>query len=295
MLRSRAAMPLDAAMKVTETSRHQCFDGWQIFARHASAECGGTMKFSVYLPPAAARGRVPVLYYLAGLTCTEETFVIKAGAQRFASETGIALVAPDTSPRGTGTPGADSDWDFGFGAGFYVDATEQPWAQSWRMYSYVTDELPRVLAANFPIDPERQGIFGHSMGGHGALVAALRNPGRYRSVSAFAPIAAPSKSPWGKKAFGGYLGSDTDAWKAYDASELVQRNVLPTTILIDQGLDDPYLAEQLHPHLFEEACRQADQALVLRRHQGYDHGYYFIQTFIGDHVRHHARQIVEAG
>ncbi len=282
-------------MNVTETSRHHCFDGWQIFASHPSKEGGVTMKFSLYLPPAAARARVPVLYYLAGLTCTEETFVLKGGGQRFAAETGIALVAPDTSPRGTGTPGADSDWDFGFGAGFYVDATQAPWAEYWRMYSYVTAELPRVLAENFPIDPKRQGIFGHSMGGHGALVAALRNPGQYRSVSAFAPIAAPSRSPWGKKAFGGYLGEDRSQWSAYDASELVQHNRLSTTILIDQGLDDPYLAEQLHPHLFEDACRQANQAIVLRRHQGYDHGYYFIQTFIADHVRHHARQMSEAG
>lgn len=186
-------MPWTSEMEVTETSRHQCFDGWQIFANHASQECGVTMKFSIYLPPGAARGRVPVLYYLAGLTCTEETFVIKAGAQRFASETGLALVAPDTSPRNTDTPGADSDWDFGFGAGFYVDATEQPWSKFWRMYSYVTAELPRVVAANFPIDPDRQGIFGHSMGGHGALVAALRNPGLYKSVSAFAPIAATGR------------------------------------------------------------------------------------------------------
>ncbi|HET6619977.1 MAG TPA: S-formylglutathione hydrolase [Dongiaceae bacterium] len=282
-------------MNVSETSRHHCFDGWQIFATHPSRECGGSMKFSLYLPPAAARGKVPVLYYLAGLTCTEETFVIKGGAQRFAAETGVAIAAPDTSPRGTGTPGADADWDFGFGAGFYVDATQEPWAKYWRMYSYVTSELPRLLAENYPIDPERQGIFGHSMGGHGALVAAFRNPGQYRSVSAFAPIAAPSRSPWGKKAFTGYLGEDRRRWDSYDASELVQRTTLATTILIDQGLDDPYLAEQLHPHLFEEACRQANQAIVLRRHQGYDHGYYFIQTFIADHVRHHARQISAAG
>ena len=253
------------------------------------------MRFALYLPPAASRTRVPVLYYLAGLTCTEETFVLKAGGQRFAAETGIALATPDTSPRGTGTPGADADWDFGFGAGFYVDATQAPWSEYWRMYSYITVELPRVLAENFPIDPESQGIFGHSMGGHGALVAALRNPGRYKSVSAFAPIAAPSRSPWGRKAFAGYLGEDRSLWNAYDASELVQHNILSTTILIDQGLDDPYLAEQLHPHLFEDACRRANQAIVLRRHQGYDHGYYFIQTFIADHIRHHARLMSETG
>ena len=253
------------------------------------------MRFALYLPPIASRARVPVLYFLAGLTCSEETFVLKAGGQRFAAETGIALATPDTSPRGTGTPGADADWDFGFGAGFYVDATQAPWSEYWRMYSYVTSELPRVLAEHFPIDAERQGIFGHSMGGHGALVAALRNPGQYKSVSAFAPIAAPSRSPWGRKAFSRSLGEDRTVWSEYDASELVLRGRVPLTILIDQGLDDPYLGEQLHPHLFEDACRQASQAIVLRRHQGYDHGYYFIQTFIADHIRHHARHMSEAG
>ena len=276
-------------------SEHACFGGVQGFYAHESRECATEMRFAVYRPPQHGSRPLPVLYYLAGLTCSEETFVLKGGGQRFAAETGIALAAPDTSPRDTGTPGADSDWDFGFGAGFYVDATQAPWAEYWRMYSYVTVELPRVLADNFPIDPNRQGIFGHSMGGHGALVAALRNPGQYRSVSAFAPIAAPSRSPWGRKAFSGYLGEDRSQWSAYDASELVRHNRLSTTILIDQGLDDPYLAEQLHPHLFEDACRQANQAIVLRRHQGYDHGYYFIQTFIADHVRHHARQMSEAG
>src|SRR5215510_3068208 len=278
-------------MSITETSRHHCFDGWQIFASHPSTECGVTMKFSLYLPPAAARTRVPVLYYLAGLTCTEETFVIKGGAQRFAAETGIAIAAPDTSPRGTGTPGADADWDFGFGAGFYLDATQQPWAKYWRMYSYITAELPRVLANNFPIDTGRQGIFGHSMGGHGALVAALRNPGQYKSVSAFAPIAAPSRSPWGQKAFGGYLGANKEAWAEYDASVLVAKRAFARPILIDQGTADKFLAEQLYPQVFADSCRQSGTALTLRMQDGYDHGYYFISTFMEDHLRHHAKQL----
>src|SRR4030095_7492107 len=236
-------------MSVTETSRHHCFDGWQIFASHPSKECGVTMKFSLYLPPAASLVRVPVLYYLAGLTCTEETFVLKGGGQRFAAETGIALAAPDTSPRGTGTPGADADWDFGFGAGFYVDATQAPWAKYWRMYSYVTAELPRVLAENFSIDPGRQGIFGHSMGGHGALVAALRNPGQYKSVSAFAPIAAPMRCPWGQKAFSGYLGENKVSWADYDASVLVAKRAFARPILVDQGTADKFLADQLYPQV----------------------------------------------
>lgn len=249
------------------------------------------MRFSIYLPPAAEHGRVPVLYYLAGLTCTEETFMIKAGAQRLAAEAGLALVTPDTSPRGTDIPGQADAWDFGLGAGFYVDATEAPWSENWRMYSYVTAELPQLMADNFPIARERQGIFGHSMGGHGALICALKNPDSYKSVSAFAPIAAPSRCPWGQKAFSGYLGADRKTWADYDASELVRRQTFPSEILIDQGLKDQFLAEQLHPHLFEDACRRAGQEVQVRRHEGYDHSYYFIQTFIPDHIRHHARLI----
>jgi len=277
---------------VLETlSQHRCFDGVVGFYRHDAAETACKMKFSVFVPPQAQKGRVPVLYYLAGLTCTEETFMIKAGAQRVAAELGMMLVAPDTSPRGVPLPGDSESWDFGVGAGFYVDATEYPWSRHYRMYSYVTRELPRIINAHFPTDVSRVGIFGHSMGGHGALTIALKNPGDYRSVSAFAPIAAPKQSPWGQKAFTGYLGEDQSQWSDYDATELLRRGkqaVFQPHILIDQGSADPFLDAQLHPHLFAEACREVGQPLVLRRHSGYDHGYYFISTFVEDHLRHHA-------
>jgi S-formylglutathione hydrolase len=229
-----------------------------------------------------------VLYYLAGLTCTEETFAIKAGAQRVAAELGLMLVTPDTSPREPRLPGDDGSWDFGIAAGFYVDATAAPWAAHYRMYSYVTRELPEVVAAHFPARADAQGIFGHSMGGHGALVCALRNPGRYRSLSAFAPIVAPSHCPWGRKAFAGYLGADTASWAPYDATELVRHRGFDGRILIDQGAADKFLAEQLLPHRFAAACRASGQPLELRMHAGYDHGYYFIQTFVEQHLRHHA-------
>ena len=280
---------------IERVSENRSFGGVQGFYKHASDVCNGTMTFAVYRPPQAESGPVPVLWYLSGLTCTAENFTVKAGAQRIASELGLMLVMPDTSPRDTGIEHIADEYDFGHAAGFYLDATQEPYAKFFNMYSYVTAELPRFVAPNFPADMARQGIFGHSMGGHGALVAALRNPGQYKSVSAFAPIAAPSRSPWGRKAFSRYLGEDRTVWSEYDASELVLRGRVPLTILIDQGLDDPYLGEQLHPHLFEDACRQASQAIVLRRHQGYDHGYYFIQTFIADHIRHHARHMSEAG
>ena len=252
------------------------------------------MRFGVYTPPAAAKGPVPVIYYLAGLTCNEETFLIKAGAQRMASSLGLMLVAPDTSPRDVPLPGDRDSWDFGVGAGFYVDATEQPWASHYRMATYLTDELPALIAEHLPADMTRQGIFGHSMGGHGALTLALRHPERYRSVSAFAPIAAPMHCPWGEKAFTGYLGSDRSAWQRYDATALA-RVATPAArarpILIDQGLADPFLARELKPELFEAACRDAGLPLTLRRHDGYDHGYYFISTFVDDHLRHHAEQL----
>ncbi|WP_323121106.1 S-formylglutathione hydrolase [Burkholderia alba] len=273
-------------------SSHACFGGEQRFYRHPSAQIGLPMKFSAYLPPQAAHGRVPALFYLAGLTCTDETFAIKAGAQRFAAQHGIALIAPDTSPRGAGVPGETDAWDFGVGAGFYVDATEAPWSAHYRMYAYLVDELRETVLAGLPLDGGRLGIFGHSMGGHGALVLALRNPDIYRSVSAFAPIAAPMRCPWGEKAFSGYLGTDREAWARYDASELVARGQagkFDAGILIDQGLADPFLAGQLNPDVFEAACAQAGQPLTLRRHAGYDHGYYFISTFIADHLAHHAR------
>ena len=278
-----------AALPTIETiARHRCFGGWQGFYRHQSIEIGLPMRFGVYLPPQAEQGKVPVLTYLAGLTCTEETFPIKAGAQRLAAELGLMLVAPDTSPRGTDFPGQSDHWDFGVGAGFYVDATETPWSKNWRMYSYINHELPGLIAANFPADPERQGIFGHSMGGHGALVSALKNPKKYRSVSAFAPIAAPSRCPWGEKAFTGYLGPDRTKWRAYDATELLQVKPFHSEILIDQGLDDEFLTEQLNPTLFEKAAVKVGQPVELRLHQGYNHGYYFIQSFMADHLKRHA-------
>lgn len=215
--------------------------------------------------------------------------MVKAGAQQFAGKHGVMLVVPDTSPRNTGIPGEDADWDFGTGAGFYVDATEAPWNTHYRMYSYVTDELPSLIAEHFPIQPDRQGIFGHSMGGHGALICALKNPDRYRSVSAFAPIAAPMRCPWGQKAFTNYLGEHKDTWSAYDASELVLTNRFNGTILIDQGMADSFLENQLMPEVFEQACTQVGQPLTLRRHANYDHSYYFIATFMEDHIQHHAR------
>ncbi|HEX9172605.1 MAG TPA: S-formylglutathione hydrolase [Telluria sp.] len=273
-------------------SEHACFGGTQRFYRHQSQAIGLPMRFSIFVPAAAADARLPVLFYLAGLTCTEETFATKAGAQRVAAAEGMILVAPDTSPRGADVPGETDSWDFGAGAGFYLDATAEPWSRHYRMYSYIL-ELRALVLANFAADGERVGIFGHSMGGHGALVMALRNPDLFRSVSAFAPIAAPMRCPWGQKAFGGYLGPDSAAWRAWDASELMagMQAPFPGGILIDQGLDDKFLAEQLYPDAFEAACRQAGQPLELRRHPGYDHGYYFIATMMEDHLRFHRRQL----
>jgi len=246
------------------------------------------MKFAVYEPPQAKSEPVPVLYFLSGLTATEENFMVKAGAQQFAAKYGVMLVATDTSPRNTGIPGADADWDFGTGAGFYVDATEEPWRAHYRMYSYVTQELPALIAEHFPVKQGRQGIFGHSMGGHGALVCALKNPALYASVSAFSPITAPMRCPWGKKAFTHYLGADQESWRVYDASELILKSPFTQPILIDQGTADSFLETQLMPEVFEEACATVGQSLTLRRQEGYDHGYYFIATFVEDHIRHHA-------
>jgi S-formylglutathione hydrolase len=269
-------------------SEHGCYGGVQRFYKHSSRETRGTMKFSVYLPPQSKTGKVPVLYYLAGLTCTEETFPIKAHAQQAAAEHGLMLVAPDTSPREPRLPGDADSWDFGQGAGFYLDATQAPWATNYRMYSYVTRELPEIVAQSFPADTAASGIFGHSMGGHGALTIALKNPSVYKSVSAFAPIAAPMQCPWGKKGFGNYLGADQEAWREYDATELVARKPYPGLILIDQGTADQFLKEQLLPEKFSAAAAKAGQKLELRMQPGYDHGYYFIQTFMADHLRHHA-------
>ncbi|MBH2044218.1 MAG: S-formylglutathione hydrolase [Comamonadaceae bacterium] len=276
-------------------SEHACFGGMQRFYRHASRAIGLPMQFALYLPPQARAGaRVPALLYLAGLTCTEETFAIKAGAQRLAAELGLALIAPDTSPRGSGVAGESDAWDFGVGAGFYLDATQAPWATHWRMESYLLHELLPLLTATQPIDAQRLGICGHSMGGHGALTLALRHHGVFRSVSAFAPICAPAQCPWGRNAFTGYLGQDESTWGAHDASVLMGQQgsaPYPQGILIDQGLADQFLATQLHPHLFESACAQVGQPLTLRRHAGYDHGYYFIQTFLADHLQHHANRL----
>jgi len=276
-------------------SEHGCFGGVQRFYRHASQETGLPMRFSAYLPPQAREGKTcPTVFCLAGLTCTEETFMIKAGAQRHAAREGLILVAPDTSPRGANLPGEADDWDFGVGAGFYLDATQAPWSRHYRMESYITRELLDIAAGLFPLDRERIGIMGHSMGGHGALVLALRHPGLFRSVSAFAPIVAPSQVPWGRKAFSRYLGPDEDAWQGYDASALMRQckaAPYPRGILVDQGLSDKFLDEQLRPWLFEAACIEAGQPLVLRLHPGYDHGYYFISTFVEDHLRHHAQQL----
>jgi len=250
------------------------------------------MRFAVYQPPQVTAKPVPVLYFLSGLTCTEENFMVKAGAQRFAAEYGLMLVAPDTSPRNTGIKGEDDDWDFGTGASFYVDATVEPWRSHYQMYSYVVHELPAVIAEHFSVT-KRQGIFGHSMGGHGALVCALRNPEQYQSVSALAPIAAPMRCSWGQKAFTHYLGPNPEDWYAYDASELVLQANYDRSILIDQGTADPFLAEQLLPEAFEQACAKVGQSLTLRLQEGYNHSYFFISTFIEDHIRHHATALCE--
>lgn len=276
-------------MAIKELSRHRCFGGTQIYLQHDSAEIGLPMKVGVYLPPAVEKGKVPALTYLAGLTCTEDTFLIKAGAQRLAAELGLILIAPDTSPRGTDFPGQAESWDFGIGAGFYVDATEAPWKAHWRMYSYVTKELPALIADHFQVDTARRGIFGHSMGGHGALICGLKNPDLFKSVSAFAPISNPINCPWGQKAFTGYLGSDKKSWATYDASELMKAKAHPNAILVDQGQADQFLAAQLYPESLEAAAKVSGQKLTLRRQDGYDHGYYFIQSFVADHLRHHGR------
>ena len=279
-------------MTTLETrSLHHCFGGIQGYYQHPSTVIGLPMRFSVYQPPQAKDHAVPALFFLAGLTCTEETFMIKAGAQRYAAELGLMLVTMDTSPRQTGIPGETDAWDFGAGAGFYLDATQAPWSKHYRMESYITQELCNIILEQFPADPNRIGISGHSMGGHGALTLALRYPGLFRSVSAFAPICAPMRCPWGQKAFSHYLGENQQDWQPYDTTALLQAGHRVPDLLVDQGFNDQFLTTQLFPEALEQACADADQQLTLRYHQGYDHSYYFISTFVGEHLKYHREQL----
>ncbi len=277
-------------MEILEDVR--CFDGRQLRIKHRSQACDCDMVFSLFLPPHAQTKTVPVLWWLSGLTCTDQNFVTKAGAQRVAAELGLAIVAPDTSPRGEGVPGdATGSWDFGLGAGFYVNATQAPFNRHYRMLDYVQQELPALLGAAFPLDLQRQGIFGHSMGGHGALTLSLNFPQQYRSVSAFSPICAPSQCAWGEKALTGYLGSDRAAWRAHDAVALIADRGFDKPILVEQGLADKFLHEQLKPELLLAACADAGVDLTLNYRAGYDHSYYFIASFIEDHLRYHHQQL----
>jgi S-formylglutathione hydrolase len=273
------------ALEVVSESR--CFGGRQVTYEHRSEACACTMRFAAYLPPAAERGRVPALYWLSGLTCTEENFSVKSGAQRYAAELGIALIIPDTSPRGVNIPGEDAQIDIGTGAGFYVNATEPPWAPHYRMYDYVSDELVTRVNASLPVDPARKSISGHSMGGHGALLIGIRNPENYRSISAFAPIAAASLSVWGQPAFAAYLGVDHARWREYDAAAQIRKRPSKHELLVDQGTADPFL-DKLRPADLKAACREVGQKLDYRERAGYDHGYYFVSTFIGEHLAFHA-------
>lgn len=266
----------------------KCFAGRQLRIKHRSLSCQCDMVFSLFLPPQAEQGKVPVVWWLSGLTCTDQNFVTKVGAQRVASELGLAIVAPDTSPRGEGVADdPEGAWDFGLGAGFYVNATQVPYDQHYRMYDYVQKELPALIADGFPLDMDRQSIMGHSMGGHGALILALKNPGQYKSVSAFAPICAPSQVPWGQKAFANYFGHDRSLWLAHDAVELIAQSGYDEAILVDQGSADGFVENQLKPELLEAACQSAGVALTLNLREGYDHSYYFIASFMEKHLRHH--------
>ncbi|HKE39357.1 MAG TPA: S-formylglutathione hydrolase [Casimicrobiaceae bacterium] len=279
-------------MSITTISQNRCFGGVQGVYAHESAETGCRMRFGVFLPPQAPESRVPLLYWLSGLTCTEENFVVKAGAQRVAAELGIALIVPDTSPRGLNIAGESDSYDFGLGAGFYVDATEAPWSRGYRMYSYVAKELPGVVGAAFAVDGSRAGIFGHSMGGHGALTIAIKNPAAYKSVSAFAPISSPMRCPWGEKALAGYLGGDRQGWREYDTTALLQdRGWAGPMLLVDQGTKDQFLETQLKPDLLRDACARCNIPLQLRMQEGYDHSYFFIASFIEEHLRFHARYL----
>ena len=279
-------------MNLENLSCQKLFGGWHKRYRHHSSTLNCAMAFSIYLPPQVEQGeKLPVLYWLSGLSCTDETFMQKAGAQRLAAELGIIIVAPDTSPRGDDVPGdPDGGWDFGHGAGFYLNATQAPYARHYRMHDYVVHELPALIEASFPVSGKR-GISGHSMGGHGALVCALRNPGRYQSLSAFAPICNPAAVPWGEKAFAGYLGVDRATWREWDASQLLAHAGEKLPILIDQGDRDQFLAVQLRPEVLQVAALAAGHPLTLRTQAGYDHSYYFIASFIDDHLRHHAQAL----
>lgn len=274
-------------------SEARCFGGRQLVYQHASDVTKTPMRFGVYLPPQAEHGRCAALWYLSGLTCTEQNVVTKSGFQRRAAERGLIVIAPDTSPRGAGVEGEDVDWDLGTGAGFYVDATEAPWSRSYGMFSYVTDELPALVERSFPVHAEKQGVTGHSMGGHGALVVGLRLPERFRTVSAFAPISNPTAVPWGEKAFGAYLGDDRKTWDAYDAVRLLDSGKRAASdILVDQGAVDSFLANQLLPERLREACEGSGQGLRLRVHDGYDHSYFFVASFIDDHIDWHADRLL---
>jgi S-formylglutathione hydrolase len=274
-------------------SQSRCFGGTQFFYRHNSSETKTQMRFSVFVPSQVKNGhRAPVVWFLSGLTCTEENFTVKAGAQRVAAELGLVLIAPDTSPRGEGVPDdPEGAYDFGLGAGFYVDATVEPWSRNYRMKSYIERELPALVTAELPVDASRQSIMGHSMGGHGALTIALRNPGRYKSVSAFSPICSPMRCPWGVKALSGYLGEDRQAWRSYDATALIEDGARVDELLVDQGTADNFLETQLKPELLKQACTAANIPLTLRMQEGYDHSYFFISTFIEDHLRWHAARL----
>lgn len=276
---------------LNQVSATKCAGGWVRFFEHFSSACQCTMKFSVFVPPQAETEPVPVLYWLSGLTCTAENFTTKAGAQRYAAEHGILIVAPDTSPRGVEIAGEEDSWDFGSGAGFYLDATEEPWASHYRMETYVTHELPALVEEHFPVIPGKAAVSGHSMGGHGALVLSLRHPGLYQSVSAFAPICAPVECPWGEKAFGGYLGDDRTRWEAYDASKLLEKAEEALPMLVDQGTEDSFLDVQLKPERLQAVCDTKGHTLELRMQEGYDHSYYFIASFIGEHIAFHAKAL----
>jgi S-formylglutathione hydrolase len=272
-----------------QIGENRCFGGRQLRYRHISSALTCEMNFSIFLPVEAEHSEVPILYWLSGLTCTDENFVTKAGAQRYAAEHGVAIVAPDTSPRGDGVPDdPEKAWDFGLGAGFYVNATQEPWAAHYRMYDYVVSELPALVEAHFSVDPSRIAVSGHSMGGHGALTIALGNPGRFRSVSAFSPICSPLNCPWGEKALGNYLGEDRSTWKAHDACSLIAGAEQRLPMLVDQGDADDFLTGQLKPELLQQAAAEAKFPLELRMQKGYDHSYFFIASFIGEHIAFHA-------